>query len=249
MINRNFKKLFEEPDEESRKWQDALFNAAYIGDDDEFNRLLSEADEFYFDESQIHTAIEDFTSNENEDIRDKHLSDLKKIDWVDDVKAEENELLIKTQKGPIEVSRISDNVNGFTNDLRLLSRTARKGQCHHDTIAMALMSEQEISVVTGYIYGLTDKAKFLHSWLEFEDEDKKFVADYTMNAIMNKDGYYMIQHPEELARISNKQLKEDWKILKKLVKADITFMNNEYLVFRNEIMENLKKNIDDREER
>lgn len=248
MNKRNFKLLFEEPDAKSRKWQDALYDAAHNGDDDEFNRLLAEANELYFEESQIHTAIEDYTSNGDPEERDRHLSGLKELDWVDDVKVEENGLLIKTKRGPIAVNRMSDVVNGFTGDLRLLSRSARKGQCHHDSIIMARMFEQEIFVVTGYVYGLTDKAKFLHSWVELEEEGKQLVADYTMNAIMNKDAYYMIQHAQELTRVSNKQIKEDWKILGQLAKKGITFMNNEYLVFRDEYMQDLKRNISEHDQ-
>ena len=73
MNKRNFKLLFEEPDAKSRKWQDALYDAAHNGDDDEFNRLLAEANEFYFEESQIHTAIEDYTSNGDLEERDRHF--------------------------------------------------------------------------------------------------------------------------------------------------------------------------------
>lgn len=69
-----------------------------------------------------------------------------------------------------------------------------------------------------------------------------------MNAVMNKKGYYMLKHAEALSKVSNKQLKEDWKILGQLAKQGITFKENEYLVFRDEIMRDLKKNFSEHDQ-
>lgn len=88
-------------------------------------------------------------------------------------------------------------------------------------------------VVTGFIYGISDKVKYLHSWIEFNKDGNEYVIDYTMNVIMNKEGYYFIRQAEELSRISNQDILFDSKI---------SINSKVYLVFRHEIMKELEKN-------
>ena len=243
---KNFKELFVDPSAEASDWEDNFFKVAQSGDEEGVEKLLEEVDELYFEECQINTAIETFTSKGTKEERERLLPKLKEIEWVKDVKVENGVLHISTEKGPINVALITQAMYGYENDLRLLT-DGRKGFCHTDSIRMCKKYEQEGFVVTGYIYGIADKAKYLHSWVEFEEDGKYAVADYTMNAIMNREAYYMIKHAKELSRVSNKQIKDDWKILGQLDKRGITLKENEYLVFRDEYMKDLKKNFKDLE--
>lgn len=244
MEERSFQKLFIDPSAEASEWEDAVFQAGISGDDKEVERLFMQANEIYLDENQITTAIEEFTRKGPQEEKDRLLDGLKSIDWINNVTVKNKVLHMDTQKGSIIVARINEAMNGYENDLRLLT-SGRKGFCHTDSIKMCRQYEQDSNVVTGYIYGLSDKAKYLHSWVEFDIEGKLFVADYTMNALINKNAYYMLKHAEELSRVSNKQIKEDWKILGKLAEKGITYKENEYLVFRDEIMKDLEKNFGD----
>jgi hypothetical protein len=244
MEERSFQKLFVDPSAEASEWEDAVYQAGISGDDKEVERLFMQANEIYLDESQINTAIEEFTRKGPQEEKDRLLEGLKKIDWIKNVKVENGILRIDTEKGPLMVALINESLNGYENDLRLLTN-GRKGFCHTDSIKMCRQYQQDSYVVTGYIYGLSDKAKYLHSWVEFEAGGKEFVADYTMNALINKEGYYMLKHAKERSRVSNKQIKDDWKILGQLAKRGITFKENEYLVFRDEIMRDLEKNFGD----
>lgn len=241
---KKFERMFVDPSNEASDWEDAVFQAGKAGNDKEVERLFMQADEIYLEESQINTAIETFTRKESPEEKDRLLNGLNKIDWVKSVKVENGVLQIDTEKESLVVALISEVMNGYQDDLRLLT-SGRKGFCHTDSIKMCRQYEQDSNVVTGYIYGLSNKAKYLHSWVEFESNKKEFVADYTMNAVMNKKGYYMLKHAEVLSKVSNKQLKEDWKILGQLAKQGITFKENEYLVFRDEIMRDLEKNFGD----
>ena len=244
MDYKNFKKMFIDPSAKSDEWEEAVFQAGKAGNDEEVEKLFMQANEIYLDEKQINTAIEEFTSKGPQEEKDRLLEGLKKIEWIKNVRVENNFLHIDTDKGPINVGLISD-VDEYKNDLRLLT-SGRKGFCHGDSIKMC-NRYVDSCVVTGYVYGLSDIAKYLHSWVEFEKDGKFVVADYTMNAIMNKEGYYMLKHAEELSRVSHKQLRDDWKILGQLDKRGITFKENEYLVFREEIIRDFKKNISEQE--
>lgn len=244
MDRKTFEELFIKPSDEADKWEEAVFQAGIAGDDKEVERLFMQANEIYLDECQITTAIETFTRKESQSEKDRLLEGLKDIEWIKDVKVENGFLHIGTEKGSINVGLISD-MDDYKNELRLLT-SGRKGFCHTDSMKMCRQYE-DACVVTGYIYGLSDKAKYLHSWVEFEKDGKCVVADYTMNAIMNKEGYYLIKHAEELSRVSQKQLIDDWKILGKLAKQGITYTENQYLVFRDEIMKDLEKNFANKE--
>jgi hypothetical protein len=237
-----FNRMFVNPSEEASDWEDAVFQAGINGDDKEVERLFMQTNEIYLDESQINTAIETFTRKESPEEKDRLLNGLKEIDWIKDVRVENNVLHIGTEKGPINVGLLSD-MDGYRDDLRLLT-SGRKGFCHSDSIKMC-RQYNDAQIVTGYIYGLSDKAKYLHSWVEFEQDGKCVVADYTMNVVMNKEGYYLIKHAEELSRVSHKQIIDDLKILGQLSKQGIVFRENEYLVFRDEIMKDLEKNFGD----
>ena len=241
MDEEKIKKLFIEPSTEASEWEDKVFEASKTGDEKALEKLLLEAEELYPEECQINSAIENFTRKGTKEEREKLLYKLTDIKWVKSVKIENERIYIDTEQGPINVGLISNDMNGYENDLRLLTN-GRKGFCHTDAIKMCRMYEKECFVVTGYIYGIADRAKYLHSWVEMNIGGIDFVADYTMNAYMNKDAYYFIKNAKELSRVSNKQIKEDWKILGQLSRSGITFMENEYLVFRDEYMKDLKKN-------
>lgn len=95
------------------------------------------------------------------------------------------------------------------------------------------------NIVTGYTYGYTDKSQYLHSWIETELKGEPVVIDGTLNVIMNKEGYYKMRHIEVLTKISNETLMSDIeKYLSKVGKISLAV----YYLFRNEIIEEFKKN-------
>ena len=76
-----------------------------------------------------------------------------------------------------------------------LKTDQRHNDCHKGS--WNLMSELENvkgkRLVTGFIKGACDDANYLHTWIEFEVDGEEKVADYTLNAVMDKDFYYQVR--------------------------------------------------------
>ena len=92
------------------------------------------------------------------------------------------------------------------------------------------------AILTGCIkksYG-----KFLHSVVEIEKQGKPYIIDYTKNLIMPKEQYFKLTNFEEIERISDEEFFSD---LVATLQLDLS--QKEYLTFRSEIMNDLKKNM------
>lgn len=100
----------------------------------------------------------------------------------------------------------------------------RSGKCHPYGVVTTLyfdkLDEYETKLVTGRIYQLTPKAKYLHSWVEIKDKDNTFVVDPTKNAVYLKDIFYDINHVGEVAVLSADDVKRDYDIIKSLTDYD-----------------------------
>lgn len=78
-----------------------------------------------------------------------------------------------------------------------------------------------------------------HSVIEIENEDnKKYILDYTKNLYMEKDDYIDLYNFKVLQIINNEEYYNDQKILTKYVPFDVRI----YLFFREEIKKDLNKN-------
>ena len=93
-------------------------------------------------------------------------------------------------------------------------------------------------VVTGYV--VIGNAKYLHSIIEIEREGVNIVIDLTRNLQMKKDDYIDMMKFEELSVIEGNQIVEDLKLLL----GNTDYGCKAYLVFRNQIMNNIKNNND-----
>lgn len=142
------------------------------------------------------------------------------------------------------VEKLTDIYPAFRFIFKDLETKERMGKCHQGAIDIARVLNRanvKCDVVTGFIYGLTDQSRFLHSWVETDGE---MVYDFTLNACLNKNLYKKLQHYEELNRISGKDIEED---IQKLSSYKCTFSHikiKEYLVYRDEFMSDMKKNSD-----
>ena len=242
-MNKNFKMLFLNPDEKSDKWETEFFKAGYKSDLKKIKEMINETNEMYMEEARICTAMKDFIGNEKTILEKENIiKDLKNIDFVLETKVIKNSVLIRTDKGIIKFCKLSDVIEELKQDPDIETEN-RLDNCHEKAVEISRRLREDNEVVTGYIYGISDKAKYLHSWVEVSLKDgQKFVLDYTKNIMINKEGYYFITHAEPLSRIKSKDMKEDDKIIDKLAQKGIYFNIKEYLVFRDEIMADLKKN-------
>lgn len=176
------------------------------------------------------------------------LNELKNFkDYVLDVNIVTNdkfnvpEVVIKTTEGEIRAIQFSSVVPQVKEVFPFIENDERLGKCYTfaKTISLDLGIPNEI--VTGYIYGYSDKSEFLHSWVETRLKGEEYVIDGTLNAIINKQGYYLMHNVKPLTRISTEQLLSDAeKYLNKIRSIPLEV----YFVFRDEIINDLEKNQD-----
>ena len=250
-LSKNFKELYIVPDKKSEEWDEKVFELGYAEDIEALDAHMSTADMIYMEEYQISTALDSFTDKTvPKKEKRRLLNALTSIDYIDSVKIEKSQVSIDGEKFKVRAFRLSDCTDALKDDKDIETRD-RKGKCHIKSMEISLLFGQDNDVVTGYVYGMSDKAKYLHSWVEFKNpNDVEFVIDYTQNIIINKEAYYYIKHAEPLSRISRENLVKDReKIYNKLNKIG-TINIKEYLTFRDELfkdMERHKKIFEDEE--
>lgn len=117
-------------------------------------------------------------------------------------------------------------------------------RCHEGTtyLSTQLFNSFGISndVVTGFLHYYGKKGKFRHSWVEGEYEGEQVVFDCEQNVIMSKNLYYFLAHAQAVNRISAADFTKDMSLYAdKFVAAGLGVQD--YFLFRNEIIGNLRK--------
>ena len=174
------------------------------------------------------------------------LNELRDLgDYILDIKVEKNEkfnlpeIKIETTKGIIQAIQFSSVAPEVKNLFPFIESDKRFGNCYDFAYNISLNLGVPNQIVTGYIYGYSDKSKFLHSWVESTINDEEYVIDGTLNAMINKDGYYLMQHAKPITKISDSVLKSD---IKNHLDVMQTIPIETYYVFRDEIVNDLKRN-------
>lgn len=137
---------------------------------------------------------------------------------VDDV------LFVQSEEISFYVNKLSKYEPRILRQLPDIEYPTRGGKCHPygviTTLCFANNKNFETNFVTGRIYQMSPKAKYLHSWVEISDGEKEFVIDATRNAIYSKEAFYYINHVGETARVHSSKLKEDYEMIRKLTDYD-----------------------------
>lgn len=123
-----------------------------------------------------------------------------------------------------------------------LESNDRQGHCHLKSVLLSrYFLDFPHEVVTGYTHSFSDKSKYLHTLIEFSDNNNEpQVIDFTMNAIVNKHGYKKIMNIDEkpLSRISGENIKNELEMIydaPKFKNLDI----RKYLLFREDVLNEL----------
>ena len=240
-INKNFDLLFVTPDIESWEWYLKVYEFGEKGDIEGLNNLFMQANELYLNEYHIYNIIQQLTRDYAE--KDKLLNELRKNKIVKKAKTCKDGITTITAKkdehdrSDIVFTRLSDLIPDL-NDDNNLGNWDRQGKCH--IMAKEISSRIGIpnEIVTGYVHGMADKARFLHSWVEFSEGDNDYVIDYTMNVVMNKSGYYFIRHAQDLCRIKDSDILSDWELFSQFDGLN----SKEYMLFWHEMASDFKKN-------
>lgn len=144
-----------------------------------------------------------------------------------------DEITLETECGPIRAITFSDLTPKILKVLPCLDNEDRAGQCFKLAYEISKRLGIANDMVTGYIYGYTDKSKFLHTWVETTYKGEEYVIDGVFNMMINKDAYYHLKHAQVINRISNETYKQD--IEENIDKLDGVKLEV-YLVYRDEII-------------
>ena len=130
--------------------------------------------------------------------------------------------------------KLSKKIND-KNIKKELESEKRYRNCHLKSVEIAT-SLPKSCILTGYVKRYN--GKFLHSIVEIEKEDGKYIIDYTKNIIMPKEQYVKLTEFEELESISDLEYLEYIQRLE-----NILGLNGKVLLtFGREIFKELEKN-------
>jgi len=193
------------------------------------------------DNYEIMYTINEFTKNKNEcsqmEIFINNL--LKNKNYINSVDIEMNkefnlpELVIQTVKGEVRALQFSSLCEGIKQTIPYIETNERKGRCFNTAFYISLALGLNNEIVTGHIYGYTDISRFLHSWVEFNYQGKDYVVDGTLNAMINKEGYYLIRKAEPITFIPYLTLREDvlkYSSINKMLPLPDYYINRENVI-------------------
>lgn len=152
-------------------------------------------------------------------------------------KKKKEEIIIGTTEGEIRVIEFSSISPKIKEKIPSITTSERAGKCFDLAYTINRGLGLPHTVVTGFIYGYTDKSKFLHSWIELTYKGEEYVIDGTLNAMINKEGYYLLKHAQPITKIPDDVLQSDLENhLEKLQGLPFEL----YLVYRDEIINGLE---------
>ena len=246
---KNYNELFNTRFKTSQKIDEKfaeLFNTSGLKEGIKYLKQVG-ATELDMDNYNIKYRISEWTKNSlSNKEKIAFLNELMDLgDYILDIKVEKNEkfnlpeVKIETTKGIIQAIQFSSVAPEVKNLFPFIESDKRFGNCYDFAYNISLNLGVPNQIVTGYIYGYSDKSKFLHSWVESTIDDEEYVIDGTLNAMINKDGYYLMQHAKPITKISDSVLKSD---IKNHLDVMQTMPMEVYYVFRNEIVNDLERN-------
>lgn len=194
---------------EERQWNLAFLDATKNKDKKKVFELLRQANDVYLDEYYIdHSILELNNANLSNDKREEVLDGLRKCKIVKDVANQNNAISIKTASNTIMVSKLSDiipeieDVTPSTPKDNLVNKSVFRSEY------ISQMLSFPNSVVTGYTYGIADKAKSIDTWVEFKNnKNQEFVVFPDSNTVYNKEGFYFLKHAEPIKKVASDDLK------------------------------------------
>lgn len=194
-------------EENSSGWNKDFFKSYNRGDKEAVMNLLKQADKLYLDEFYIYNSIVQLNSNETKDSnKDTILEGLKKCHLINDVVKNNNTISINTDNVSIKTSKLSDILSDVNLDKNSKDELLKKSIYSAEYISQLLSFPNRI--VTGYVYGIADKAKSVRTWVEFRNnKNQEFVIDYENNTVLNKEGFYFIRHAEPIKKVSSDDIK------------------------------------------
>lgn len=194
---------------EERQWNLSFLDATKNKDKKKVFELLSQAKAVYLDEYYIDHSISELNNIKLSDSkRENVLEGIKKCKIVKDVVDNKNTISIKTASNSIMISKLSDIIPEIEDitPSNIKENVVNKSTFRSEYISQMLSFPN--NVVTGYTYGIADKAKSIDTWVEFKNnKNQEFVVFPDTNTVYNKEGFYFLKHAEPLKKVSSDDLK------------------------------------------
>ncbi len=200
---------------------------------------IPEKEQPAMENSYIITIIQSYTRFREKDIFSRLLKlAFEKVHKVDFSKIKYNE---KTKEYEFEFNgevytfdKLSNRIEE-ENIKKELESKRRYRQCHLKSIELA-MAQPEAYILTEYVKRFD--GKYLHSIVEIEKKNRKYVIDYTKNIIMPKEQYVKLTSFEELERISDMEYLQHVQKTVNIPHIDLKV----YTTFGKDIAKELEKN-------
>lgn len=205
------------------EWNRRYDKATHDNDKKQIMSLLSEANHLYLDEYFIYDIVcklnkEDLSKDKKQELIDS----LNKSKIVKFVTKKDDYIEINTRANCIKVARLSDIIKDVQKDKNSKTSVIRQDKFSAEYLSQLISFPN--SIVTGYVYGISDKSKKMHTWVEFKNNyNQEFVVDYDDNTVYNKEGYYFLKHVEPLKKVTSDELKGKSSVSK----SDTSEMSNE----------------------
>ena len=135
----------------------------------------------------------------------------------------------------ITFDKLSNHIENEDLKEELMSNKRYK-KCHERSMNIAPYIKNS-KIVTGYV--TMGNRKVLHSIIEYDVDDKTIVLDWTKNLYITKEQYIDLTEFTELSSFKGKKIIDD----SKLIAGNIDITIKPYLVFREELMRDIKKNL------
>ncbi|MBP3581732.1 MAG: hypothetical protein J6J33_03155 [Clostridia bacterium] len=233
---KEFHAKYIKPSLESQKWDDKYRTLSKSNDIMAFIGHMQTATEFYFDDAYICAVIKNFTFSSVTEERKNSLAErLIKDGHIVSAEINDDSVQFVKPNGTnitfVPLTQIFPNLRYK----KELESDERSGRCHQGSLNLSQFEfDFEHSVVTGDTYNLSNKSKYLHTWIETTLGGEEIVIDYTMNAAINKAAYYEFMHAKPINTISGENVKHDIPIV--LTSKYGNTDNRMYLLFRDEMM-------------
>lgn len=213
-------------------------------------KFIEKVTQFYLETEEIWENINFLTSDINNTQNHKLiLQNLQTYNsLVHEIKENNGIISIKTAFGEIKFSEITKFFPNLENDDDIKNMESRAGKCHYAAVDYSKRLKSigiDNDVVTAKRCITADKIIYLHSWNEFKIDGKEHVLDYTQNVVMNKEGYYSLNHIQQIiSRINCVDIENDSNIYKQIDNEEFYIDIKTYLTCRDEIIRDLQKNVD-----
>jgi len=194
---------------EDRQWNQSFIDATKNKDKKKVFELLRQANNVYLDEYYIDHSIYELNNSQVSKEKEASILDgIKKCKIVKDVAKQKDAISIKTASNSIMISKLSDIIPGIEDIKPSKNKENITNKACFRSEYISQMLSFPNSIVTGYTYGIADKAKSIDTWVEFKNnKNQEFVVFPDTNTVYNKEGFYFLKHAEPIKKVSSDDLK------------------------------------------